>query len=203
MHALIDWIVLHASHAHWFIFGALILAGLNIPFSADFMIIVAGFLAATVVPDHLWHLYVAVVIGGYLSAMVSYGIGRWLGPRLLKWPLFHRFFPQTRLKKMQLFYAKYGLWTLMVGRFIPFGVRNCIFMSSGISRVPFLKFASRDLLACFTWGSAVFCTVWQLGHHYEVLLAHIKLINFIIFGAFSVTVIAWIWYKRTKKTANV
>lgn len=201
MDNFIHWIIQHANGAHWMIFSAILLAGLNIPLSVDVLVIIAGFLAATAAPDHFWHLYSAVVVGCYLSAMIAYGVGRFLGPQLLKWPFFNRLFPPHRLQKMQTFYAKYGFLTLLIGRFIPFGVRNCIFTSSGMSRVPFLKFAFRDLIACFTWGSLAFFTAWQLGHHYEALINHLKFVNFIIFGAFSVTVIALIWYKRRKKPA--
>ena len=41
---------------------------------------------------------------------------------------------------MMGFYKKYGALTLVIGRFIPFGVRNAIFLTSGISKMPFAKF---------------------------------------------------------------
>jgi len=106
-----------------------------------------------------------------------------------------------RLEKIQRFYSKHGLWTLLLGRFIPFGVRNCIFMSSGMSRVSFLKFALWDLIACFTWTSVSFYCFYVLGQNYHLLFDHLKTFNMVIFLAFSVTVISWIWYKRRKKRA--
>lgn len=201
MDALIAWIVQYASQAYLWIFVALLLAGCNIPISADVLIIVAGFLAAIVAPDYVWHLYGAVFLGCYFSASIAYGLGRIAGRKLCRWPFFNRLFPPPRLEKVKHFYSKYGLLTLLIGRFIPFGVRNCIFMSSGMSRVPFLQFALRDLLACFIWTTLAFYGCWTLGHHYQALLSHLKWVNMIIFGAFSVTVIAYIWYKRRKKTA--
>jgi membrane protein DedA with SNARE-associated domain len=201
MEALTEWILRHAEHAHWFIFGAILLAGFNIPISADLMIVIGGFLAATVIPEHLWHLYFAIFVGCYFSAWITYWFGRLLGKRFSKYGWFNRLMPPQRLEKIQRFYSKHGLWTLLLGRFIPFGVRNCIFMSSGMSRISFLKFALWDLMACFTWTAAAFYCFFTLGQNYHLLFDHLKTINIIIFLAFSVTVIGLIWYKRRKKTA--
>ena len=59
MEYLTQIIVHHAQNAHWFIFIAIILAGFNIPFSADLLILAAALLAATVVPEHTWLLFLA------------------------------------------------------------------------------------------------------------------------------------------------
>ena len=201
MESIIDWIVQHALYAHWYIFCAILLAGFSIPINADILVVIAGFLAATIVPEHFWYLYGAIFIGCYLSASIAYWVGRLLGKKICKWRSFNRFLPPQRLEKIQRFYAKYGFWTLLIGRFIPFGVRNGIFMSSGMSYVPFLKFALRDLVACFIWSTTAFYCFWTLGHNYQLLLSHLKLVNGIVFGAFSVTVIGYIWYKRRKKPA--
>jgi membrane-associated protein len=201
MDSLIDWILRHAQHAHWFVFGTILLAGVNIPISIDVVVILAGFLAATVIPEHLWHLYFAVFFGCYFSAWIAFWFGRLLGKKFSKFKWFNRVAPPERLQKIQKFYAKHGFWTLLVGRFIPFGVRNCLFMSSGMSRISFVKFALWDLFACLLWSSLAFYCFVTLGHNYHLLFQHIKTINIIIFAAFSVTVIAVLWYKRRKKTA--
>src|SRR5262249_54530028 len=102
------------------------------------------------------------------------------------------------------FYEKHGLLTLMIGRFIPFGVRNGIFMTTGLSKMPFMVFALRDALACFLWCSVTFSLFYTLSQHKDILLASFKTFNLLIFLAFSVTVIGVIWYKRrTKKTTDI
>lgn len=197
---LIEWIISHAEHAHWFIFGALILAGVNIPISADVLIIVAAFLAATVIPEHSIHLFFSVFIGCYFSAWTAYWLGRLVGGKLLQYRWFAKLLPQTRLQKIHHFYEKYGFFTLLIGRFIPLGVRNCIFMSSGMSRMHFGKFALWDIVACLAWTSCSFFTFYAIGQNYETLWHYVKTFNLLIFAAFSVTLIALVWYKRRKKT---
>lgn len=201
METLIAWILEHSQHAHWFIFVAILLAGVNIPISADVLIVSAAVLAATLIPEHLWHLYLAIFFGCYFSAWIAYWFGRLAGKKLLRFGWFQRFFPAERISKIQLFYRKHGFWTLILGRFIPFGIRNCIFMSSGMSHVPFLRFALWDLPACLIWSALSFYLFFTLGRNYQVLLNHLKIVNMVIFLAFGVTVITFLWYKRRKKTA--
>jgi membrane protein DedA with SNARE-associated domain len=201
MNTLIEWISSHAEQAHWFIFGALLLAGINIPISADLLIIVAAFLAATVIPEHALHLFLAVFVGCYFSAWAAYWLGRLIGGKLRQYGWFAKLIPEPRLEKIHHFYEKYGFLTLLIGRFIPLGVRNCIFMSSGMSRMHFGKFALWDIAACFTWTACSFYAFYTIGQNYQVLWHYVKTFNILIFAAFSVTLIAVFWYKRRKKTA--
>ncbi len=189
----------HAAFAHWYIFGAVILAGFNIPISIDILVLLAALIAATLVPENTAWLFGAVLIGCYLSAMCAYWVGRFLGKTLSTSKFFSKFMPSSRLLAIKKFYEKYGMWTLIFGRFIPFGVRNCIFMSSGMSKVPFGKFILTDALACSVWCSAYFSLFFILGKNYETLWHHLKTFNLCIFSAFGVAVIGFIWYKLKKK----
>ncbi len=200
MDSIVAWITQHAEHAHWYIFVAILLAGFNIPISADILIIGAAVLAATIIPDHVWHLYLSIFLGCYFSAWIAYWLGRLAGKKLCRFRWFQKIFPIHRVEKIQKFYHKHGLWTLIIGRFIPFGVRNCIFMSSGISRVSFLRFALLDLPACLIWSSLAFYLFFSLGKNFQTLVNHLKIVNISIFLAFGVTVITILWYKRRKKT---
>ncbi len=200
METLLKMISQHAHHAHWFVFGAIILAGFNVPISTDVLIIVSAIMAATIIPEHTFHLYLALVLGCYFSAWCAYWTGRLLGPKLHSWTWFSRIVSRERLEKIKIFYEKYGLWTLILGRFIPFGVRNCIFMSSGMSRLSFGKFALMDALACSLWCSLAFWLFYALGQSYQVIWNYVKVFNTFIFIGFGVTVISFIWYKRRKKT---
>jgi membrane-associated protein len=200
MEQLTEIITQHAHKAHWYLFVAIILAGFNIPFSADLLILAAAILAATIVPEHTWILFFSILFGCYFSAMCAYWLGRMIGGALSKRKFFSKLLNKERLSKIKSFYEKYGLWTLVVGRFIPFGVRNCIFMSSGMSKLHFGKFVLMDALACTLWCSLCFYLFYTLGQNYETIWHYLKTFNLLIFAAFSVTVIGFIWYKIRKKT---
>jgi membrane protein DedA with SNARE-associated domain len=78
-------------------------------------------------------------------------------------------------------------------------------MSSGMSRVPFIKFVLWDGIACALWSTVCFFLYYTLGKNIDALYARVKIANLIIFLGFSVTVIGIIWYKRrkTEKEENV
>ena len=199
MHEFIEFIISHGAYAPWTIFGIILLAGFNIPISIDIVIVLSAFLAATHLPEHAFSFYLSILFGCYFSAMIAYWIGRTLGTKLFKISWFSKLIPPERFKKVSHFYEKYGLITLIVGRFIPFGIRNCIFMTTGMSKVNFGKFILRDAIACLLWSSLCFYAFYTLGLNYQVLMAHVKVINLWIFIVFSVTVITLFCYKKYKK----
>lgn len=199
MEPIVNFIVENSQFAPWMVFALILLAGLNLPISIDVVMVLTAFLAATLIPEHTMLLFFSILFGTYFSAMICYWVGRKLGIKLLKISYFAKLLPDERLKKVGKFYEKYGLLTLLVGRFIPFGVRNCIFMTTGMSKANFRKFIVRDALACSIWASVCFFGFYRLGQNYELLLSKVKTLNLFIFLAFGVTVIALVWYKKYRK----
>lgn len=193
---MIQFLFEHAHHAHWIVFGALMLAGLNIPISEDLMIILSAVLAATVVPENTGILFLFVFLGCYLSDLVCYWIGRKLGPKLWQIKWFAKTVDRKRLDSIHSYYVKYGFWTLLIGRFIPFGVRNCLFLSAGMGKMPFGSFALSDGIACIISNTVLFYLAYCAGKNYEALLEFIKTFNIFLFIFFLVLVIGVIWYKR-------
>lgn len=202
MDQVYQFIIAHSSAAPWILFGLFLLAGMNIPISIDILVIIASLLAATIVPELTVPLYFSALLGCYLSAWLAYWIGRLFGEKLLKMPWMAKMLPPARLEKLETFYRKHGFLTLLIGRFIPFGVRNGIFMSTGISKLSFKKFILRDIFPAFLWTTTAFFLFYTLGSNYELLVKYVKLINITIFCAFGVTVIIFICYKRRKNKKN-
>lgn len=199
MTSWIDWIIQHGEQAHWLIFAGALLAGLSIPVSIDLLIMASGILAATVVPHHTIHLFLAIFLGCYSSAAIAYWIGRIGGKKLLRFPWFAKILTEERLKKIEMFYQKHGLITLILGRFIPFGVRNGIFLTIGASSFSFLKFLLWDLLAVFIWSLSCFYLFYKVGENYQTLLGYLKNFHLLLLCCLGVTLITLIWYKYRKK----
>ncbi len=198
MEGFSSFIIENKDLAHWFIFFSALLAGLNVPISIDLLLIGGAFLASNVIPDQTIKIFSFTLAGCVMAAWIAYFLGRLLGPKVTKLPLIRSAVTEERVEKVRVFYERYGLWTFMVGRFIPFGVRNCIFMSSGLSKVPFKKFALYDLLACTIWATSAFTIFYFTCKNYTLLISHLKTFNIIIFSLFAVTLISVIWYKKRK-----
>jgi membrane-associated protein len=199
MESIAQFLTDHAKQAHWFIFLGVLLAGCNIPISIDLLVILAAVLAVHFVPEHLFLLYTFLLIGCGLSAWIAYFLGRYLGHTLAGTRLFKPILHPQKIEKISKFYQKYGIWTFIVGRFIPFGVRNCIFMTSGLSKMPFSRFMYREAVACFIWVTFSFSLFCVLGQNFDRIWHNVKTFNLFIFLAFSVAVISMIWYKQRKK----
>jgi len=202
MDSIIQFIFENAQYAHWIVFGALMLAGLNVPISEDLMIIFSAVLAATVVPENTYKLFMGVFLGCYLSDWVCYWIGRKCGPKLWNIGWFAKTFDQKKIDQIHNFYEKYGFLTLIVGRFIPFGVRNALFLTAGLGKMPFRRFILSDGIACILSNTVLFSLAYAVGKNYEMLITSLKTFNIFLFSAFAVAIIGFIWYKRKRKAAT-
>ena len=201
MQQIIHFIVENSSYTPWITFFLILLAGFNIPVSVDMIIVLTAFLAATTIPELTPYLFISILVGAYFSAWICYWMGRKVGIKLLKIRYFAKLLPKNRLEKLEGFYRRYGLLTLVIGRFIPFGIRNCLFMTTGMCRASFKTFIWRDALACSVWVSVCFFAFYNLGQSYEILLQKVKTLNLFIFLAFGVTGIAFVCYKKYRKNA--
>jgi membrane protein DedA with SNARE-associated domain len=152
----------HAHAAPFLVFGLLMLAGLNVPISEDALIL-ASALLATEHHDLLVSLFVALYSGAYLSDLVCYWLGRRFGPRLWRLPGFSRVVPFRHVHGLGHFYTRYGVGVLLVGRFIPFGVRNGLLLTAGLGRMPFLRLAVTDLVAATVSCSFYFWLYYTYG----------------------------------------
>lgn len=198
MDQIYSFISQHSAFAPYCIFLLFLLAGMNIPISIDLLVIISSIIAVKLLPQKIFYLFLSCFCGCYFSGWVAYWIGRIAGGKLLKTSLGQKLFPEKKLKKLLSFYNRYGFFTLLVGRFIPFGVRNGIFMSSGASRASFKTFALRDIIPCLLWSSVTFFSFYKLADSYDLLVKYLKIINITIFSTFAVAVILFICYKRVK-----
>jgi membrane-associated protein len=185
--------------APFIIFGMLLLAGFNIPISEDGMLFISALLANKN-PDHLVPLFIGVYLGAYFSDLICYSLGRFLGPKIFEIKMFKNMVPQERIDRIHAFYEKYGIVTLIFGRFIPFGVRNGLFLTAGLGKMDFLKFALSDLLAATITCSLYFTLYYKFG---STVVEFVKEANIAIFGvALVVVLILWLKKKKLNRLSN-
>ena len=193
MESLLEMMHSHVAVAPWIIFGALLLAGLNIPVSEDAMLFISAYLASTH-PEHAVALFVAVYAGAYCSDVICFSLGWFLGNNLWRSRLFSSMVTEERVAKVASFYDRYGVWTLIFGRFIPFGVRNALFLTAGIGKMSPVRFALADGLA------ATISTVFFFSLYYvygKSVIEYVRQGNMIVFGTALVAVVGFfVWKKR-------
>ncbi|HXF28837.1 MAG TPA: DedA family protein, partial [Chlamydiales bacterium] len=182
----------------------LMLAGFSLPVSEELMLVVGGVMASSIIPEHTFHLFFAVFLGCYFSDWIAYWLGRLMGSRLyhVKWLQFA--LSEKRVKRLAHFYERYGFLTLFFGRFIPFGVRNGIFMTAGVGKMHFGKFALIDAIGCLFFSASLFYLAYSFGQNYETLCQLIQVSNGIIFALFTCLIVAtglYLWLRRRAPAA--
>lgn len=185
----------NVQYAPLIIFGGLLLAGFNVPVSEDGMLFISALLAAKN-PDKLPWLFIGVYAGAYLSDLISYWLGRILGNNIWERKFFARMISKKKVQKIHNFYGKYGMVTLIVGRFIPFGVRNGLFLTAGLGKMNFLRFSLYDLLAC-TISSVTFFTIYY--KYGDSVVEYVKRGNIILFSVVAILVITFFVVRKLRK----
>lgn len=192
MDTALELIQANITYAPYIIFGLLLLAGFNLPVSEDIMLFTSALLAAKH-PEMKYIFFIAVFLGCYLSDLICYFVmGRYLGIKIFKIKFFANMVSTEKIEQISDFYKRYGIMTLILGRFIPFGVRNALFISAGIAKMPALKFALSDLLACTISSVFFFYIYFTFG---ESVIEVVKKGNIIIFSI-AVLVVAALYIKK-------
>lgn len=167
-------------NAHWILFGLLMLAGLNVPISEDLLLITGGAIASSFMPEKSFHLYGWLLAGCWFSAWEAYSIGRYFGPKLydIKW--FNRILSKKHIDKLHHYFEKFGVLTFIIGRFIPGGFRNALFMTAGLGRMPFLHFILRDSIGCIISATFLFTLGYACGQNYHTVIDYFSRYSLIV-----------------------
>jgi membrane-associated protein len=196
MEMFLDFVQGNVQYAPYAFLGLLLLAGFNLPISEDLMLLSSALIAIKN-PDMKFELFMSVFLGAYLSDLICYGfMGRYLGEKMFRIKFFANMVSDQRLKKINSFYTRYGVLTLVIGRFIPFGVRNALFITAGLGKMNALKFALSDLLAC-----AISCTFffWLYFSYGESVIDIVKKGNLILFTIAAAGITGWFIHKKIRE----
>lgn len=203
MESVTTFLCLHAPQAHYVLFILIVLAGLNLPFSEDVLVMIGGILVSTCAPTHYWLMFVWLYVAAILSAYIAYWLGRTLGPKLYELAFFHRVITPERVHRIGHWLEKYGIMTFMVGRFMPLGLRNCLFMTCGLWRMPFPRFMLRDGIGALFATYVLFNIGHSFGENYHMLFKYFRSYEELFLGIIVVLgacFVALICYRRWAKS---
>ncbi|KAF3361706.1 hypothetical protein PHSC3_001736 [Chlamydiales bacterium STE3] len=172
MDNIFQYICENAHHAGMIMFVLLLLAGLNVPISEDIVLLTGGAIVSTCAPSQYLSIYLWVFLGCWISAWEAFWIGRLLGPKLYHISWFNWAITEQRISKLSYYYEKFGFFTFIIGRFIPGGIRNALFMTSGMSKMPFLVFIARDGIAALISTSIIFYIGYVFSQNYDLIILH-------------------------------
>jgi membrane protein DedA with SNARE-associated domain len=124
---------------------SLVLVGLFFPATA-IMLITGGLLQNGIldpVPIIAWS-----ILGASLGDMVTYWIGRWIGPSVVHhWPLNR---DREAVARARLFFRRFGFLSIFIGRFLG-PVRPTIPLVAGIMRMRHITFQIANVTSAMVW----------------------------------------------------
>jgi membrane-associated protein len=96
---------------------------------------------------------VLLIAAAVLGNQSNYTIGRLVGPRVFQWEQ-SRFFNKRAFDRTHAFYEKYGGFTLIAGRFMPF-VRTFAPFVAGVAQMTRSRFTLFDISGAVLWVGGV------------------------------------------------
>ncbi|WP_062118428.1 DedA family protein [Aureimonas sp. AU40] len=133
---------------------SLVLAGLLIPATAIMLVI--GGLVGTGVLDPVTVL-VGAILGAIVGDIVSYALGRWLGPGIVHRKPLRRY--RHAVAKTRLFFRKYGFAAVLVGRFLG-PIRSTVPLVAGMMAMNQVRFQIANVLSAVLWAPLMLAPGW-------------------------------------------
>ena len=168
-----------------------LLLGFFLP--GDSLLFSAGLVAAVRGDINIVFLIFAVFLAAFVGDQVGYVIGRKVGRPYLEKHKSKRM--QNMLARSEKFYARYGWWSVVIARYIPW-VRTFVPPIAGTVKMNYYKFLSANALGAFLWGVGI-----TLAGFYSGSISWVEDISYAL-AAFFITaslVSAFINYRRDRR----
>lgn len=88
------------------------------------------------------------ILGAVIGDAVSYWLGRWVGPRILRWRLVKR--QRSIVARARLFFYRYGFLSIFFGRFLG-PIRSTIPTVAGVMGMTHWRFQVANILSAIFW----------------------------------------------------
>jgi membrane-associated protein len=132
-----------------------------------------------------------LVAAAVLGNQTNYTIGRHVGPRVFQWEN-SRLFNRAAFDRTHAFYEKYGGFTLIAGRFMPF-VRTFAPFVAGVAQMTRSRFTLFDVSGAVLWVGSVTVAGYLFGnipwvqqHLSKIIWAMILIPGlFVLYGAWK------------------
>lgn len=146
---------------------------------------------------HLGVTIPVIVLAGFIGNIVGYYLGSFVRGKRSSSSLLRKI-PEKHIKRTELFYEKYGSWTVVLSRFVPI-VRTVAPFLAGVSNMSRRKFIALSLFGAILWGSIITLIGYLFGKY--INLQHIVYISFslMIIASIATPIALFISHRYLKK----
>ena len=169
---------------------ALCLGGVGFPIPEEVPVLTAGALAHRGVVR--WWLALIVCIAGVITGdLILYWTGRRWGERVLDLRFVRRFLDTKRRDALERAYRRYGMLIVFAARHVV-GLRAAAFVTAGVVRFPFWKFAVADGVAIGYGIPLNFAIAYFFTEHLHAILHDLRRIESWVALVLLVGVAGWV-----------
>jgi membrane protein DedA with SNARE-associated domain len=172
------------------------------PFPSDVVVVAAGSLFGLGTVDFVAALALATT-GSTLGFMTMYKIGDWFGDTILETGRLP-FIPQDSVKKVELWFQKYGYGLIVANRFLA-GTRAVVSFFAGLSELVFWKTVALSFLSALAWNFFLLYAGKALGENWREIGAYLETYSTIVTIAMSLAVIGLLlrWFLRSRRRQDL
>lgn len=167
----------------------------------DYLLFTAGLLCGTNVLDvNIYLLTGSVITAAIAGDYTGYATGRVFGKKLLNREDSF-FFKKKYLLQTEIFFAKYGYASLIIGRYFPI-VRTFAPILAGIVKMDFKKFSIANITGGILWVATLIPTGYYLGKTYPQITDYLVYIILLFTVLTSIPLIKFIYSSLKYKWAK-
>lgn len=122
------------------------LVGLLIPATAV-MLLIGGLVGSGVLAPVT--VLIGAIVGAILGDIISYGLGRWLGPGIVHRKPLRRY--RHAVARTRLFFRRYGFAAVFLGRFLG-PIRSTVPLVAGMMAMDHKRFQIANILSAAVWA---------------------------------------------------
>ena len=175
--------------------GCLLAENAGLPLPGETTLMFASFLAHKTTQLQIGWVIAAGIAAAVIGDNICFALGRWMGPRLLRW-MKRKFNMEDDIATAQQQIRRRGPATVFWARYI-FGLRTIVGPVAGALEMEWKQFLLYNVLGAITWVSAISICGYMFAKEFQTLLGFFEKASWIIgIGVFSIGYMLW---RREKK----
>lgn len=166
-----------------------------VPIPSEVTVIPAGYLVSEGEMSFVV-TYLTTIFGTVAGSLFNYWIARKFGRSLLIKYGKYFFITDEKLKSIELFFKRHGIFSTFSGRLLP-GIKHFISFPAGIGKMNLRLFISFTAFGGAIWNGILLGVGYFIGRNEDIVKKYIFQINILI--VLSLFAIAWAYYRRSSK----
>lgn len=164
------------------------------PIPSEVILTLGGFMTTTTSMTVIGAI-IAATAGSVAGALCLYGVGRLLSAERLtdivvRYGRVLRLKPED-IKKAEAWFAKYGTWTVLLGRLVPL-IRSLISIPAGSAKMSLVPFLLLTTLGSLIWNTALVYVGSILGNSWDSVLAYMDMYSNVVYALLAVSMLVFV-----------